>query len=94
MKAPDLLNKAAGHMADRAVTYDSPQGERSMACAVEAFVAITGLEMTESHGWMFMALLKMVRDNSRDEPHQDSIEDLVAYAALYGESRLQNVVTA
>jgi hypothetical protein len=41
---------------------------------------------------MLMALLKMVRDRQRDKPHQDSCEDMVAYAALYGESRLSEVV--
>jgi hypothetical protein len=34
----------------------------------------------------------MVRDRQRDKPHQDSCEDMVAYAALYGESRLGEVV--
>jgi hypothetical protein len=32
--------------------------------------------------------LKMVRDNQKESPHTDSIEDLIAYAALYGEARL------
>ena len=35
-----------------------------------------------------MTLLKLVRDNQRAEPHLDSLEDLVAYSSLYGESRL------
>jgi len=86
--APQLLNKAATHMQDRAATYDKPEGERSMGATVAAFNAVTGQQLTEAHGWLLMALLKMVRDNQREAPHQDSIEDLVAYAALYGEARL------
>jgi hypothetical protein len=59
---------------------------------VRAFNAVTGHTLTEAEGWMLMALLKMVRDQQRDKPHQDSCEDMVAYAALYGESRLSEVV--
>ena len=87
--APQLLNKAATLMEQRGQQYDKPQGERSMGAAVAAFNAVTGQQMTESHGWLLLALLKMVRDNQRAAPHHDSLEDLVAYAALYGESRLE-----
>jgi hypothetical protein len=59
-----------------------------MGATVKAFNAVTGQSLTEAHGWLLMALLKMVRDNQREVPHQDSIEDLVAYASLYGEARL------
>lgn len=86
--ALDILEKAAGHMADRATTYDRPEGERSMTRTVAAFNEITGHELTESEGWLLMAILKMVRDRQRAAGHADSCEDLVAYAALYGESRL------
>lgn len=88
--AIDLINRAAGHMADRANTYDQPDGERSMGKTVAAFNAITGKDMRESEGWLLMALLKMVRSEQRTTPHQDSIEDLVAYGALYGEARMAN----
>jgi hypothetical protein len=87
--APQLLNKAASIMESRAATYDKPEGERSMAATVTAFNAITGQQLTEAHGWLMMAVLKMVRDNQRSEAHQDSCEDLVAYASLYGEARLK-----
>ena len=91
MTAPDLLDAAAGHMRDRAKTYDKPEGERSMGATVQAFNAITGLGLAESDGWLLMCLLKMVRSSTRDEPHRDSVEDLVAYAGLYGEARLGGV---
>ena len=86
--ANQLLNKASTLMEQRGQQYDQPAGERSMGKAVAAFNAITGQSLTESNGWLLMAILKMVRDNQRELPHQDSIEDLIAYCALYGESRL------
>lgn len=86
--APDLLAAAADHMLARAATYDKPEGERSMAQTVAAFNAITGHKLTESEGWLLMAVLKMVRAQTRSEPHRDSIEDLIAYGALFGEARL------
>lgn len=89
--APDLLDAAAGHMRDRAKTYDKPEGERSMGATVQAFNAITGRDLRESEGWLLMSLLKMVRSETRDTPHRDSVEDLVAYTGLYGEARLGGV---
>jgi len=91
--ANQLLNKAASHMQARAATYDKPEGERSMAATVTAYNAVTGQNITESHGWLLMSLLKMVRDNQRTEPHTDSVEDLIAYSALYGEARLNSIKT-
>lgn len=86
--APLMLKRASDLMIERAVQYDSPEGERSMEKIVEAFNAITGKGITESQGWLLMVLLKLVRDNTRAVGHQDSCEDLIAYASLYGESRL------
>ena len=91
MKAPEILTRSAEIMAERAKQYDSPQGERSMGKAVAAFNAVTGQSLSEANGWLLMALLKMVRDNTTDKPHADSINDLVAYGALYGESRMATV---
>lgn len=75
-------------MDQRGKQYDKPQGERSMAATVAAYNAVTGQSITEANGWLLMALLKMVRDNQRSDPHIDSCEDLIAYSALYGEARL------
>lgn len=85
MKASDILNKALGHLSDRAVTYDKPQGERSMAKTVDAFNTIYDLGMTEVQGWHFMELLKMVR-SSQGAFKADNFEDAAAYAALAGEA--------
>lgn len=86
--APALLDQAAKHMRDRAATYDKPEGERSMGKTIAAFNAITGRDLRESEGWLLMAVLKMVRSETREEPHRDSIEDEIAYSALYGEARI------
>ena len=87
-KAQDLLHRAADLMDERGKQYDQPSGERSMLAAVTAFNAIAGYHLTEADGFLLMALLKMVRDQQRETPHRDSIDDLVAYASLYGEARL------
>lgn len=86
--APDLLRQAEKHMRDRAATYDKLEGERSMTKTIAAFNAITGRDLRESEGWLLMTLLKMVRSETRTTPHTDSVEDLIAYGALFGEARL------
>lgn len=85
MTAPEILAAAKGHMEDRAVTYDSLGGERSMGKTVAAFNAVTGLQLSETQGWLFMTLLKIVRSTQGDY-HADNYEDLTAYSALAGES--------
>ena len=87
--APTLLDAAAGHMRDRAATYDQPTGERSMGRAVQALNTILGRQaLTESEGWLLLQVLKDVRDRQRTTPHRDSLEDAIAYAALKAEARL------
>lgn len=91
--APQILNKAATIMEQRGKQYDQPQGERSMGRTVAAFNAILGREaITESEGWLLLQVLKDVRDRQRTEPHVDSLEDGVAYAALKAEARLLEAI--
>lgn len=88
--APDLLEAAAGHMRDRAATYDKPEGERSMAQTVAIFNLHHGTELTEAQGWHFMQILKDVRlFTNVNKPHRDSVDDCIAYAALKGEAMLK-----
>lgn len=82
--AASMLTAALGHMEDRAKTYDAPGGERSMGKTVSAFNTITGLELTEEQGWLFMEILKQVR-SQQGNYRADNYEDMVAYAALRGE---------
>lgn len=90
-QAPELLGRAARHMHDRASTYDKPEGERSMGRAVQAFNAITGRHLLESEGWLLLQLLKDVRNFSRGVPHQDSLEDCIAYSALKAEAEMRRL---
>lgn len=83
-EAASFLEKAAGHMRDRARTYDAANGERSMSKTVYAFNIITGHSLTEEQGWLFMGLLKMVR-SQQGAFRADNYEDEAAYAALRGE---------
>ena len=87
--APDILDAAAGHLRDRAVTYDKPDGERSMGATCDAFFCVSGLYLTAEQGWLFMAILKMVRAQSGNY-RADSYEDGAAYFALAGESAAED----
>ena len=84
-------------MLDRAATYDKPEGERSMERTVAAFNILAGrigeAALKEDEGWLLMDCLKTVRDRTGAKPHRDSIEDKIAYAALYGEARLRELPT-
>lgn len=82
--AAEILEAGAAHMKDRAATYDTPSGERSISKTVSAFNSITGHNITPEQGWLFMTLLKMVRSQQGDFK-MDNYEDMAAYAALMGE---------
>lgn len=82
--APDLLNQASEAIGDRAAQRDMPQGERSMARTVAAFNALTGHDITERDGWLFMAALKASRATAGALRLDDYI-DGAAYMALAGE---------
>lgn len=89
MQAPDFLKAGLQHMQDRAVTYDKPEGERSMGMTV-AMANILLREklrapLTEEDGWNFMELLKLVR-SKQGEFKADNYEDRAAYAGLAGEA--------
>ncbi|MGR2681491.1 DUF6378 domain-containing protein [Chromobacterium haemolyticum] len=83
--AIQVLEEGMKAMKDRAKLRDSAGGERSMQKAIEAFNALTGLEMDEEEGWLFMALLKASRSR-KGEFHLDDYIDGAAYFALAGEA--------
>ena len=56
-----------------------------MGAAVSAFMEITGVQMTEEQGWLFMAVLKAVR-TQQGNFRSDNYEDGAAYFALAGEA--------
>jgi hypothetical protein len=86
ISAIEFLERAADLMLERGQEYDSEDGERSMAQTVAAFNVITGNNLSEQEGWLFMLLLKLVRQHQTEEWHQDSSEDAIAYAALMAEA--------
>lgn len=87
MKSTEFLQAAIDVQAERGKQYDKPSGERSMAATVSAFNCITGNMLEESDGWMFLGLLKLVRQSQNPEQyHHDSALDFVAYASLYAEA--------
>lgn len=87
MKSTEFLQSAMDVQKERGEQYDKPSGERSMAATVSAFNCITGYTLEEADGWMFMGLLKLVRQAQNPEKyHHDSALDFVAYASLYAEA--------
>lgn len=85
MRADEHLQAALGALIDRAAVRDAESGERSMARTVAAFNSIYGHNLTETEGWQFMALLKMVRA-SQGSYRADDYTDQASYSALAGES--------
>jgi len=88
MKAKDFLFQAGKTMEDRGKSYDKggDEEEHSMGRTVEMFNIVTGHALTESEGWLMLALLKLVRQWSTDTYHHDLALDSVAYTALMAEA--------
>jgi len=84
--APEILKRAAQHMEDRAAARDQAGGERSMARTVAAFNALTGHQVSERDGWLFMAVLKAARACTTPTGIPDDYEDGAAYFGLAGEA--------
>lgn len=87
LTAPAILARGAQALQDRAASRDQPNGERSMARAVEMFNAYAGGDrrMSETDGWMFMVFLKAARA-AQGKVNEDDYVDGAAYFALAGES--------
>lgn len=64
--------------------YDNAKEERSAKQIAAVFNALTGRDLTEQEAWTFLICLKLVRQHRKHQ--EDNIADLVAYAALLGES--------
>lgn len=83
--APDILRQAAQTIDDRAAERDLEQ-ERSMGRTVAAFNSLSGYNLSERDGWLFMVILKAARATSTPTGNPDDYIDLAAYGALAGES--------
>lgn len=87
MKAEQFLKQCADVLIERGKEYDKPEGERSMGKTVAAFESITGKTLTEAEGWLFMQVLKDVRQwQNPSRFHEDSAVDCVSYSALKAEA--------
>jgi len=80
------LERAQELLGERGKSYDADSGERYMTNAVTAFNAITGGNLSEGEGWLFMQIVKDARQWQRPEYHEDSAVDSVAYSALKAEA--------
>lgn len=86
MKAYEYCKNAATTMEQRGKEngYDNAKEERSAKQIAAVFNALTGRDLTEQEAWTFLICLKLVRQHRKHQ--EDNIVDLVAYAALLGES--------
>lgn len=84
--APDILANAKNCISNRAEERDIEQ-ERSMAQTVRAFKELRGHDLSEEDGWIFMAVLKMVRARAGTKINVDDYVDGAAYIALAGEAK-------
>ena len=82
--AQSFLRQAAQIIDDRAASRDLPT-ERSMARCVDAFNSLTGQRMSETQGWLFVAVLKLSRATA-GKHNPDDLLDAAAYVALALES--------
>ena len=91
--ASEIADSSLVHIKERATTYDQAAGERSAQKTAVAFNAITGHNVSEAEVFLLLQILKDVRQWSREEYHQDSAEDCIAYDSLKAEAlekELQN----
>lgn len=87
MKSTELLSRCAAVQSERGRQYDvSGTGERSFQAAADAFNALTGQQLKGSDVCLLLVCVKAVRQYSNPaRVHDDSVLDLVSYAALWGE---------
>ena len=90
--AHGFLSEAAQTMLERGKQYDQPDGERSFERAAKVFNAITGYEITAADVALVQVCIKLVRSQSRADPHRDSLLDAVAYMSLHAEERMKEAV--
>jgi len=88
MRAPDLLREAADIIDQRSASRDL-SAERAMRRTVGAFNTLTGQTLTETQGWLFMAVLKLARA-SAGAFQRDDLLDGAAYMALALEAEIDH----
>lgn len=88
-----VLREAAATVEQRGIERDTGGGEqpqeRSMARTVAAFNALTGRDLSEREGWLFMQILKASRaiaSAANCRYNEDDYLDGAAYVALASEA--------
>jgi len=82
MSAETILARAADVLADRSKTYGEPR--QSMAAIAARWSVTLGHPVTPAQVVLCMLDLKLAR-LQRDPGHQDSMVDVIGYAALLNE---------
>ena len=87
-----ILQDASQAILDRAASRDI-EAERSMARTVKAFNALTGHDVSERDGWIFMAVLKAARATAGSF-NADNFADGAGYFGLAGECAAEDAAAA
>ena len=84
--ASDFLSEGLRILEQRGQQYD-PNGKKELSfdAVAEAFCCLTGKHLRGSDVCLMLALLKVVRQNSATQFHQDSAVDGINYMALWAE---------
>lgn len=88
--ATELLDKTFATLKERGKDRDNDE-ERSMAKTVELFNKLEETDLTETQGWRFMVLLKLVRQVNSKNKCEDSFIDTIGYSALLAEAAINNL---
>ena len=85
-----VFDDAKATIIERGTERDQPDGERTIPRCVTAFNAITGYNLSNCDGWLFMEILKRCR-SVQGAYKYDDYRDGVGYAALRAEeARMEN----
>lgn len=87
--AAGILREGLDVLIQRGQEYERLEGERSMEDVVNAFNVVYKKGLTVTEGWMFMVMLKMVRQH-QSPGKRDTYVDGANYFALAGEEALSN----
>lgn len=87
-QAEDFLKAGLEVLIQRGKQRNTNGGkERNMSSIVKIFAALTGHELTEDQGWLFMTCLKLVRSQTAASFDEDSFVDGINYLALSAEAK-------
>jgi hypothetical protein len=79
-----ILDEVKATLMARAADNDVGDKERLMERIVHIFTVITGKDMSEEEGWLFMVSLKLARLEV-NKSNRDNWIDAIGYMALLGE---------